>query len=142
MPPSGRRGAGAILADFAGAHRGVRIGSLFGRPAAYAGRRVFARASERGLDVKLPPAAREAAVRAGLAARGPVRRGGVLWTTFAVTGHMPQGAVHTYLEIAARHVAERPASDLTGQVRRATSGGTPAKRKSRRGPRTPAREPR
>lgn len=40
--------------EFLNAHRGVRPGRLFGRPAAYAGRRVFAYLMEDGIIVKLP----------------------------------------------------------------------------------------
>ena len=43
-----------FLDDFVAAHRGTRVGQLFGQPAAFAGRRVFARVSRRGLEYRVP----------------------------------------------------------------------------------------
>jgi hypothetical protein len=46
-----------FLDEFVASHRGTRVGRLFGRPAAFAGRRVFARVSRRGLEYRVmqPP---------------------------------------------------------------------------------------
>jgi hypothetical protein len=41
-----------FLDEFVAAHRGTRVGRLFGQPAAFAGRRVFARVSRRGLEYR------------------------------------------------------------------------------------------
>jgi hypothetical protein len=41
-----------FLDEFVASHRGTRVGRLFGQPAAFAGRRVFARVSRRGLEYR------------------------------------------------------------------------------------------
>jgi len=41
-----------FLDEFVAAHRGTRVGRLFGQPAAFAGRRAFARVSRRGLEYR------------------------------------------------------------------------------------------
>jgi hypothetical protein len=41
-----------LLATFVEQHRGLRFGRLFGQPAGYAGRRVFAYVSSGGLAVR------------------------------------------------------------------------------------------
>ena len=41
-----------FLDEFVATHRGTRVGRLFGQPAAFAGRRVFARVSRRGLEYR------------------------------------------------------------------------------------------
>jgi hypothetical protein len=46
----------AFLTGFVRAHPGTRLGRLFGAPAAFAGRRAFARLSRRGLEVRTPGA--------------------------------------------------------------------------------------
>lgn len=42
-----------FLDEFVATHRGTRLGRLFGQPAAFAGRRVFARVSRRGLEYRV-----------------------------------------------------------------------------------------
>lgn len=42
-----------FLDEFVATHRGTRVGRLFGQPAAFAGRRVFARVSRRGLEYRV-----------------------------------------------------------------------------------------
>jgi len=44
-----------FLTDFVATHRGTRMGRLFGVPAAFAGRRPFARLSRRGLEYRASP---------------------------------------------------------------------------------------
>lgn len=46
----------AFLRDFIAAHRGTRMGRLFGVPAAFVGRRPFARLSGRGIEYRVGPA--------------------------------------------------------------------------------------
>jgi hypothetical protein len=49
-----------FLDEFVASHRGTRVGRLFGQPAAFAGRRVFARVSRRGLEYRaMRPPTRE-----------------------------------------------------------------------------------
>jgi hypothetical protein len=52
-----------FLADFIEHHRGLRIGRMFGRPAGYAGRKLFVCLMEDGLIVKLPEDVAKAEVR-------------------------------------------------------------------------------
>ena len=47
MPPR------EFLDEFVATHRGTRLGRLFGEPAAFAGRRVFARVSRGGLEYRV-----------------------------------------------------------------------------------------
>lgn len=106
-----------ILNEFVLAHRGLRMGRLFGLPVAYAGRRIFARISDLGLEVKLPASGREAAIRVGAAhrpRRGVERRG---WTTLRVTGRSTTATAGTWLELAARHAAETIATPVGREVR-------------------------
>src|ERR1044072_215380 len=44
-----------FLEEFVETHRGARLGTMFGLPALYAGRRLFACLVEDGLIVRLPP---------------------------------------------------------------------------------------
>ena len=52
-----------FLDEFVATHRGTRVGLVFGQPAAFAGRRVFARISRRGLEYRaqavIPPGGRQ-----------------------------------------------------------------------------------
>ena len=119
-----------FLAGFIEAHRGVRRGVMFGVPAAYAGRRMFACVLEDGLIIRLPPdvAARELKGRGtrfdgprALARPGTARtsRHGPLgpWVMYRPRTAAEARRLTPLLEVAARHVAERQAEDLTG-VRR------------------------
>jgi hypothetical protein len=47
-----------FLTDFVAAHRGTRLGWLFGVPAAFAGRRPFARLARRGIEYRAASTAR------------------------------------------------------------------------------------
>lgn len=106
MSASDRRHLEALLSEFVAAHRGLRMGRLFGRPAAYAGRRVFAQIVDGGVAVKLPRAAEEAAVRVGLARSAPRVRRQAGWTTLAAAQPATVAKLGSFLEIAARHAAE------------------------------------
>lgn len=104
MPASLRRDLEAVLAHFVAGHRGLRLGRLFGQPAAYAGRRAFARVTARGIEVKLPPAARDGAIRRGAVVRATVRGRGDAWTLLRADRSGSIGG--SWLELAARHAAE------------------------------------
>ncbi|MCA1586321.1 MAG: hypothetical protein LC791_16640 [Acidobacteria bacterium] len=106
MRPDRRKDYDAILTDFVAGHRGLRLGRLFGRCAAFAGRRAFARLGEGGLELKLPAAAREAAVRTGLASREQLPSVQAQWTRLHAQGPVGAAVLGPYLEIAARHAAE------------------------------------
>lgn len=51
----------ALLATFVEGRRGLRLGSLFGAPAVFAGRRVAIRLDGDAIDVRLAPAGRDLA---------------------------------------------------------------------------------
>ncbi|HTI41381.1 MAG TPA: hypothetical protein VL693_06115 [Vicinamibacterales bacterium] len=74
-----------FLADFTEHHRGVRIGQLFGLPAAYAGRRMFACLRGNRLLVKLPKWG---------------------WVRYSPRNGSEAARLIPLLEVAARHVAE------------------------------------
>lgn len=74
-----------FLQTFVEQHRGLRFGKMFGRPAGYAGRRMFAHGTKEGLAIRVSGA----------------------WVV-----HRPKNAADTrkllpLLEVAAREVAER-----------------------------------
>lgn len=125
-----RRDLKAALDTFVAAHRGLRSGRVFGRPAAFAGRRVFARLTDEGVQLRLPAsfrepeasgppsgASREAfrALRARPSARRPVRQsakrdGGSraasssVWITVTPSSRAA-ARLEILLEQAARYVA-------------------------------------
>jgi hypothetical protein len=99
MKPSWRSDLAGYLAAFVASHRGLRSGRLFGRPVAYAGRRVFASACEDGIAAKLPPDALNAALERGAA---KWKRG---WVIFRFTDTSAAHRIGPFLEVAARHAA-------------------------------------
>src|SRR5688500_17512462 len=60
-----RRDLQPFLEEFAEQHRGVRLGKMFGLPAVYAGRRLFACLIEDGVIVRLPDDIARRELRAG-----------------------------------------------------------------------------
>ena len=54
MPVAFRADLRPFLEEFVDAHRGVRLGRMFGAPGLFAGRRLFACLVDGGLIVKLP----------------------------------------------------------------------------------------
>lgn len=124
-----RRDLRLALDAFVATHRGVRRGTLFGVPAAFAGRRAFAKLDARGLHLRLPAFALRATASQALPALLPARsadpaargrRSGAVrppagrsvlpkagpssWTT--ITPASPDAArLDLLLEQAARHVA-------------------------------------
>jgi hypothetical protein len=118
----------AVLAELVASHRGLRLGRLFGRHVVYAGRRVCARLTENSLEVKLPAAAREAALRTGVARRAEPQSGRMGWTVLKASAGA--NALGPYLELAARNVAEGGAIVTNRFVVPSTRQGTPAKSES------------
>ncbi len=59
--PRPSRSLVALLEAFVDGRRGLRLGSLFGAPAVFAGRRVAIRLCAEGIDVRLAPAGRDLA---------------------------------------------------------------------------------
>ena len=57
MSPRYRKDLERALDEFVSARRGLRLGRMFGAPAGFAGRRMFACAIDDGLAVRLPPEA-------------------------------------------------------------------------------------
>jgi hypothetical protein len=95
-----------FLADFATAHRGVRIGHLFGAPAIYAGRRVFARMEEDRIIVKLPDDLVRREIARGATPhlqRGRRIRG---WVTYRPRTVFEARRLWPILEVAARSAAD------------------------------------
>ena len=90
------------LISFVETHPGTRFGTLFGRPAAFAGRRVFAQVTNAGLSCCLPGELARRPRKAGGRLRQGRRRGWVV-----VTGARGDDdlAAHALLEVAAAHVA-------------------------------------
>jgi hypothetical protein len=109
----------AVLTEFADQHRGVRLGRMFGLPAGYAGRRLFACLTEDGIIVRLPAdvARREIEKHAQPYSRRNRPLG--CWVMYRPRTIADTRRLAPVLEMAARHVAERQAEDLTGvRVRR------------------------
>lgn len=102
-----RRDLRAALDAFAAEHRGVRLGQLFGQPAVFAGRKVFARLTSEGVQLRLPPASNDASGPARRSRVPPRRRSqtaAAAWTT--ITPHSSAaGRLEMLLEQAARYVA-------------------------------------
>ena len=120
MPIPFRADLQAFLGEFIEEHPGTRRGTMFGVPAGYAGRRLFACVVEDGIIVRLPQdvAARElkgcgtrfdgpALSRAG-GRGGKTSRPGPLGTWVMYRPRTMTGArrLAPLLELAARHVAE------------------------------------
>ncbi|MGE3275880.1 MAG: hypothetical protein AB7O67_12260 [Vicinamibacterales bacterium] len=87
------------LRAFVDGHAGLRFGTLFGVPAAFAGRRAFAKVEGAALLVRVPPAAHDFARRAGAV---PARQGRG-WLRFSASGGV--GRLVPLLEVAAQAAA-------------------------------------
>jgi hypothetical protein len=104
----------SLLAEFGDAHRGVRVGQLFGVPAAYAGRRLFASLADDGIVVRLP---RELARREIAGGATPHTRGGAkadrtsAWVMYRPRTLVEARRLWPILEAAARCAAETIASE-------------------------------
>ncbi len=95
------------LAGFVRARRGLRAGRMFGAPAAYAGRRMFACAYEDGVICKLPTDLLRDQITKGRAApfeaRGRTMTG---WVMYRPATLAAARRLEPTLEAAARFVAE------------------------------------
>ena len=104
-----------FLREFIADHRGIRFGKMFGLPAGYVGRRLFACLMEDGVLVRLPEdvAKRDVRARRGTAYS---HRGRVMgsWVMYRPRDAAAARRLAPVLEIAARHVAERQVEDMTG----------------------------
>ena len=101
------------LAAFVAGHRGLRLGRMFGMPAAYAGRRLFSCAFEDGITAKLPPDALAAALEQGATPWRPIppkpnaapkASKPNRWVIFRPRTRRAAEAIGPFLEIAARYV--------------------------------------
>lgn len=114
MPIPFRAELRAFLDEFADEHSGIRVGRMFGRPALYVGRRLFASVTEDGLIVRVPAdvAAREVRNQG----RRYSRRAGPLgfWVLYRPRTIVDARRLSSVLEIAARHLALSHAEDLAG----------------------------
>ena len=102
------------LTAFVHLHPGVRLGHMFGRPACFAGRRLFACLTETGLSVKLPTETAEREVRARRATPQTGRRKGSAWVLYSPRATGVSGHLVPILEVAARHAAERQGGERQG----------------------------
>jgi hypothetical protein len=95
-----------FLADFIEEHRGLRRGHMFGRPAGYAGRRMFVCLIDDGFIVKLPPGVAKDELRARKAIAF-VRRGraSTSWIKYSPRTALDASRLAPILEIAARYAA-------------------------------------
>lgn len=104
-----------FLREFITSHRGLRLGKMFGLPAGYVGRRLFACLLEDGVIVRLPV---EVAKREITARRGkpysPRRRATGSWVMYRPRDVVAARRLAPVLEISVRHIAERQAEELTG----------------------------
>jgi hypothetical protein len=142
MPIAWRRDLATWLHQFVAAHPGLRVGRMFGFPAAYAGRRLVCCVREDGLVARLPPAAFEAARRAGAAQWAPKGRRMTGWVMFRPTMPREADLMGPCLEMGARYVAEVDQMSVWTSpalrrrpAQRATGGRRPAKVAQPREPR-------
>jgi hypothetical protein len=97
-----------FLGEFIDQHPGVRLGRMFGMPAGYVGRRLFACVMEEGLLVRLPDeiARRELKGQAKPFSRRSGRPLGS-WVIYRPRTSVAAQRLTRILEVAARNVAER-----------------------------------
>jgi hypothetical protein len=95
-----------FLTEFAEQHRGIRLGKMFGLPAGYAGRRLFACVMEDGLIVRLPDDAAKRELRGRAVPFS--RRGKVMgtWVMYRPRTLADARRLVPVLETAARHIAQ------------------------------------
>jgi hypothetical protein len=119
MPIPHRRELAAFLEEFAANHRGVRLGKMFGLPAVYAGRRLFACLIEEGVIVRVPEDVAKKAVKTGARPYSPSTRSGArrpfgTWIMYEPRTAAAARRLTPVLEVAARNVARRQTEELTG----------------------------
>ena len=116
-----------FLDEFVDAHRGVRLGKMFGMPALYAGRRLFACVSEDGLVVRIPadivtrerrngakPFSQAPASSDAKARSQPAARRTHAWLVYRPRTIVAARRLIPVLEIAARDVARKQVEEMTG----------------------------
>ena len=115
MPIPFRSDLQTFLTEFIDDHRGVRLGKMFGLPAGYVGRRLFACLMEDGILVRLPQEVARREIRRGASplSQRPGRPMGS-WVMFKPRTALAARRLTPVLEIAARNVAERQVEDMTG----------------------------
>lgn len=111
--PGYRRDLERALVEFVGARRGLRLGRMFGVPAGFAGRRMFACAIDDGLAVRLSPDGVRRERARGVRPFAPGGRASRGWLFYrpARTGLEP-GLVRV-LEEAAAFAAARSVDEAT-----------------------------
>jgi hypothetical protein len=114
MPIAYRHELVSFLEEFTAQHRGVRLGKMFGLPALYAGRRLFACLLEQGVIVRLPEDDARRAVKAGARPYGRRGRRTGAWVLYEPRTRLAARRLTPTLEIAARHVARIQAEEVTG----------------------------
>jgi hypothetical protein len=97
----------AFLEEFVDSHRGLRLGRVFGRPAVYAGRRLFTCLMENGLIVLLPRDVARHEIERGAAPYTKRAGATAAWVIYAPRTAVDARRLIPVLEIAARTVAEQ-----------------------------------
>jgi hypothetical protein len=105
-----------FLREFVAAHRGLRLGKMFGVPAGYAGRRLFACLIEDGVIVRLPKdiAKREIAARRGRPFNPKGKKASGAWVMYRPRDIVAARRLAPTLEVAVDHIARRQVEELTG----------------------------
>jgi hypothetical protein len=103
-----------FLEEFVETHRGARPGKMFGLPALYAGRRLFACLIEDGMIVRLPPEIARREIRNGAKPFSKRMRQTGSWVLYRPRSIVAARRLVPVLELAAREVARRQAEEMTG----------------------------
>jgi hypothetical protein len=114
-----------FLEEFVETHRGARLGKMFGLPALYAGRRLFACLIEDGMIVRLAPEIARREIRNGAKpfSNPSTRRSGARagrdgskarWMMYRPRSIVAARRLVPLLELAAREVARRQVEEMTG----------------------------
>ena len=114
MPIPFRADLQIFLTEFAEQHRGIRLGKMFGLPAGYVGRRLFACLMEDGIIVRLPNDVAKREIKGDGVPFS--RRGRAMgsWVMYRPRRSVDARRLVPVLEIAARHMAERQVEEMTG----------------------------
>jgi hypothetical protein len=104
-----------FLREFVTSRRGLRMGKMFGLPAGYAGRRLFACLIEDGVIVRLPKdlAKREITSRRGRPF-SPKGKASGSWVMYRPRDVVAARRLAPTLELAVDHIARRQVEELTG----------------------------
>lgn len=115
MPIPFRSDLEPFLREFVTMHRGLRMGKMFGLPAGYVGRRLFACLIEDGVIVRLPKdlAKREITSRRGKPF-SPKGKASGSWVMYRPRDVVAARRLAPTLEVAVDHIARRQVEELTG----------------------------